>query len=130
MHSKPSHVVLQSGGIEVEVEVAQQSSTASIQHHPPTMDTLSGSYSFPPIQLVQYGPGSISHLPAIIEKLVTHAKPMAMIVTGNSLATKTPVIKDAEELLKKHGMYGCTFKNIAQHARECCGANRSSMVPG
>lgn len=90
------------------------------------MDTLSGSYSFTPIQLVQYGPGSISHLPAIIEKLVPDAKPTAMIVTGNSLATKTPVIKDAEELLKKHGMFGCTFKDIAQHAREF--GSRASQV--
>jgi hypothetical protein len=83
------------------------------------MDTISGCYNFTPIKTVRYGPGSISQLPEVIKQLVSEPSPKALIVTGNSLATKTPVIKDAEELLKKHGMYGYMFKNVSQHAREC-----------
>ncbi len=81
-----------------------------------TMDTPSGSYDYTPIKTVRYGPGSIKTLPDLIEQLAGKST-KALIITGNSLATETPVIKDVEEMLKSRGMYGGTFKDIAQHAR-------------
>jgi len=58
-----------------------------------------------------YGRGSIEQLPSILNDLKVCK---AFIVTGNSLYTKTPVIKHIEALLgDKHIK---TFSKISQHA--------------
>ena len=58
-----------------------------------------------------YGRGSVKRLPELLDSL--NAK-KAFIVTGSSLQTKTPVIKNIENLLgDKHIK---TFSHISQHA--------------
>jgi 3-oxoacid CoA-transferase len=58
-----------------------------------------------------YGQGSIQRLPELLDSLKVHK---AFIVTGSSLHTKTPVIKDIEAILgDKHIK---TFSKIGQHA--------------
>jgi alcohol dehydrogenase class IV len=60
---------------------------------------------------VIYGRGSISQLPEILE---SYKATKAFIVTGTSLQTKTPVIKEIESILgEKHVK---TYWKIGQHA--------------
>lgn len=90
---------------------------------------LSGSFTTTPLKTVHYGAGTIKTLPDLIRQLLAPAvmtkkdegaevKAKAMIITGKSLRNKTPVISEIENLLKKENMYGVTFSDIAQHARE------------
>lgn len=92
--------------------------------------SLSGTFTNTPIASVRWGAGTVKSLPEIIREALKPAiatkqdesksvQPKAMIITGKSLMSKTPVIKDIENMLKKEGMYGVTFSDIAQHAREC-----------
>jgi len=55
--------------------------------------------------------GTIKRLPEVVSKL---GGSKAIIITGQSLSTKTPVIKDVEKILGKHHVG--TFNSIQQHA--------------
>lgn len=104
--------------------------------------SLSGTFTNTPIASVRWGAGSVKSLPEVIRDVLKPSivtkqdenaqavQPKAMIITGKSLMSKTPVIKDIEEMLKKEGMYGVTFSEIAQHARECdsCCPFRSGLT--
>lgn len=76
-----------------------------------TNHPLSGLWQPTQLQKLHYGSGSVKHhllscLPSETSK--------AFIITGSSLATKTPVIKEVESLLgSKHAG---TFSKIGQHA--------------
>jgi 3-oxoacid CoA-transferase len=72
---------------------------------------MTGQYEPTPLAKVVYGRGSIQRLPELLDSLKVHK---AFIVTGSSLQTKTPVIKDIEAILgDKHIK---TFSKIGQHA--------------
>ncbi|KAL1632898.1 hypothetical protein SLS56_003183 [Neofusicoccum ribis] len=77
-----------------------------------TANPLSGLWKPTHLQALWYGPNSVkSHL---LESLPQESS-KAFIVTGSSLATKTPLIRQTEELLgPKH--HAGTFANIKQHA--------------
>jgi alcohol dehydrogenase class IV len=104
--------------------MASSSSTATT---PPTYpSTLLGTYTPTPLLKIHYGPSSLpTHLIPSIRFLLAKrqgckeedVKAKVMIVTGRSLKEKTPVVKDVERLLRREGMYGLTFSDIAQHAR-------------
>jgi len=55
--------------------------------------------------------GTINRLPEVISKL---GGSKAIIITGQSLSTKTPVIKEIEKLLGD--LHVGTFNSIQQHA--------------
>ncbi|KAG9023098.1 hypothetical protein FRB95_013558 [Tulasnella sp. JGI-2019a] len=83
-----------------------------------THNAICGLYSASPVKAIKYGPGSVSYLIELI-KLVSEnpdAPQKALTITGESLATKTPFVKQVEDLLKMEGMYGDTFFGIGQHA--------------
>ena len=75
-------------------------------------DTLSGVWKPTHLERMYYGPSSVhdnllSCLPSSTSK--------AFIITGSSLASKTPLIQQVEKLLSpKH--HAGTFSNIKQHA--------------
>jgi alcohol dehydrogenase class IV len=62
---------------------------------------------------VYYGPNVVKN--CILSVLPTKTS-KAFIVTGQSLATKTPLIKDLEAVLSPGGNHAGTFGNIRQHA--------------
>jgi maleylacetate reductase len=72
-----------------------------------------GEYTFLPTEKVFYGAGSLTHLPAEMERLGCRR---AFIITGRSLAEQTPLIKSIEGLLGKHHIG--TYAGIRQHAPE------------
>ncbi|ORY80467.1 alcohol dehydrogenase IV [Protomyces lactucae-debilis] len=75
---------------------------------------LVGSYSFTKTQTIQYGPNCIKDvLPALFDRLQVKK---AFIVTGNSLKTKTEVIKQIEGLLGDR--HAGTSTKISQHTPE------------
>ena len=76
-----------------------------------TTTPLTGLWQPTHLQRLHYGAGSVSkHL---LDCLPSPSS-RAFIITGNSLATKTPLVKDVEELLgDKHAG---TFSKIGQHA--------------
>jgi len=77
-----------------------------------TTNPLSGLWKPTQLQQMWYGPNSVQkHL---LETLPSSSS-KAFIITGNSLATKTPLIRQVEELLGKEHHAG-TFSNIKQHA--------------
>jgi len=92
---------------------------SSFFSHP---SALTGIYTPTPLQSLSYGPGSISLLPKIIQNLhpsdASPGSPKVLIVTGNSLANKTPVIKEIREMLDKAEIQSVVFEGIGQHARE------------
>lgn len=72
-----------------------------------------GVYNNTLLQKIYWGPGCISTaLPESIDLLSKTKK--ALILTGNSLATKTNVIKDIEKLLGSS--HAATYSKIGQHA--------------
>ncbi|KAL2062747.1 hypothetical protein VTL71DRAFT_5819 [Oculimacula yallundae] len=74
--------------------------------------SLAGCYVAAPVRFMVYGRGSVlKSLPDIISKL---RGSKALIVTGKTLSTKTPVIKDIESLLGS--THVGTFNEIGQHA--------------
>lgn len=76
-----------------------------------TNHPLYGLWNPRPLQALFYGPGTVQkHL---LDQLPSKNS-KAFIVTGNSLATKTPLVKDLEALLGKH--HAGTFSKIGQHA--------------
>lgn len=73
---------------------------------------LSGIYKPHPLKTLYYGPGVVkSHLLSVLPS----ANSKAFVITGNSLTTKTPLIKDLESLLFLSGNYAGTFSDITQH---------------
>src|SRR5690242_689747 len=76
-----------------------------------TNDPLSGLWQPTHLQRLHYGSGSVSkHL----LDCLPNEKSKAFIITGNSLATKTPLIQSVEKVLgSKHAG---TFSKIGQHA--------------
>jgi alcohol dehydrogenase class IV len=76
-----------------------------------TNHPLSGLWQPTQLQKLYYGSESVStHL---IESLPTE-KSKAFIITGNSLATKTPLVKQVEQLLGDR--HAGTFSKIGEHA--------------
>ncbi|KAI5476092.1 hypothetical protein MNV49_000410 [Pseudohyphozyma bogoriensis] len=83
------------------------------------MSTQSGVHLFSPALRVYYGEGSVqAHLLEALEQAAgpNVKKPRAFIVTGNSLYSKTPVIKDVEGLLEKSNQLAGIYHEIGQHA--------------
>jgi len=77
-----------------------------------TEHPLSGLWKPTHLQRLYYGPSSVQkHL---LECLPTDSS-KAFIISGNSLATKTPLIRQVEELLSQKHHAG-TFTKIKQHA--------------
>lgn len=77
-----------------------------------TEHPLSGLWKPTHLQRLYYGPSSVQqHLKACLPS----SNSKAFIITGSSLATKTPFIKQIEELLTKEHHAG-TFSGIKQHA--------------
>jgi len=76
-----------------------------------TNNPLSGLWMPTQLQRLHYGSGSVSkHL----LDCLPNSNSKAFIITGNSLATKTPLVKDVEKLLgSKHAG---TFSRIGEHA--------------
>ncbi|KAL9121986.1 MAG: hypothetical protein Q9187_001462 [Circinaria calcarea] len=73
---------------------------------------LSGLWKPTHLQRLYYGPSSVQqHLKSCLPS----SNSKAFIITGSSLATKTPFIKQIEELLTEEHCAG-TFSDIKQHA--------------
>ncbi|PCH43470.1 alcohol dehydrogenase IV [Wolfiporia cocos MD-104 SS10] len=79
------------------------------------MADLHGQYDWScPLRSVYYGPGCLSTtLPKLLDRLNVKA---AMIVTGQSLFSKTDVVKKVEAVLKHHSAFVGTFYDIGQHS--------------
>ncbi|PSN68761.1 Dehydroquinate synthase-like protein [Corynespora cassiicola Philippines] len=76
-----------------------------------TNHPLSGLWQPTQLQKLYYGPASVSkHL---LDCLPNEAS-KAFIITGNSLATKTPLVKQVEEILGSR--HAGTFSKIGEHA--------------
>ncbi|CAL3971123.1 hypothetical protein PZA11_007458 [Diplocarpon coronariae] len=73
--------------------------------------SLAGCYSASPVRFMVYGRGTAKKLDEAIAKI---GAKKAFIITGQSLSTKTPVIKDAEASLGS--AHVGTFTQIGQHA--------------
>ncbi|KAI5366508.1 Putative alcohol dehydrogenase, iron-type/glycerol dehydrogenase GldA [Septoria linicola] len=83
-------------------------STASIES---SQSPLKGLWKPTHLQRLHYGSNSVQEY---LLECLPNEKSKAFILTGNSLATKTPLIKQIEELLgNKHA---ATFSKIGQHA--------------
>ncbi|UZJ57386.1 hypothetical protein CBS101457_006706 [Exobasidium rhododendri] len=73
----------------------------------------SGSYTNTPLQKVYWGPKCVAQaLPEAVDLLSKTKK--ALIITGNSLANKTSIVKDIEKILGSS--HAATYSNIGQHA--------------
>ena len=77
------------------------------------ISAAAGVYTFLPTEKVYYGAGSLSHLPSELGRLGCRR---AFIITGRTLAEKTPLIKTVEGLLGVNHVG--TFAGIRQHAPE------------
>ena len=77
-----------------------------------SLTPLSGLYRPSNLRALYYGPHVVqNHLASALPSSTSKA----FVVTGNSLATKTPLIKQVEKILgPKH--HAGTFSNIKQHA--------------
>jgi alcohol dehydrogenase class IV len=75
------------------------------------IQNISGQYIPTPLQKVVYGRGVIQSLPSLLSELGCNK---AFIVTGTSLQSKTPVIKQIEGILGDKCVR--TYSKIAQHA--------------
>src|ERR1700722_4610909 len=87
----------------------------------------SGTWIPTSLRALHYGPGSVEKY---LISLLPSPKSKAFIVTGNSLATKTTLIRDVEALLKGKKVrsrgggvtepfsehHAATFSKIGQHA--------------
>jgi len=72
-----------------------------------------GEFSYLPVDKIYFGAGSIEKLASV----VAHYKSQqAVIITGQSLASKTPLVKKIEKLLGP--TYSTTFSDIQQHVPE------------
>jgi alcohol dehydrogenase class IV len=76
-----------------------------------TNHPLSGLWASTQISKLYYGPSTVAtHLLSCLPSNSSKA----FIITGNSLATKTPLVKQVEELLG--AQHAGTFSNIGEHA--------------
>ncbi|KAF1945062.1 maleylacetate reductase [Clathrospora elynae] len=76
-----------------------------------TYHPLSGLWQPTQLQKLHYGPNSVkTHLLSCLPKQSSKA----FIITGNSLATKTPLVRQVEELLENK--HAGTFSKIGEHA--------------
>lgn len=81
-----------------------QNNTTELSGYYAWTHTLAGLY---------YGPGSVSTaLPKLLSDL---GASKALVVTGNSLYTKTDVVKRVEGILREQNRYADTFYNIGEH---------------
>ncbi|KAK6375847.1 hypothetical protein LTS17_007669 [Exophiala oligosperma] len=78
-----------------------------------TLHPLSGLYTPHRLKGLYYGPDVVKK--QLLSLLPTESS-KAFIVTGNSLATKTPLIKSIESLLTPTGRHAGTFSDIREHA--------------
>ncbi|KAH9034829.1 alcohol dehydrogenase IV [Lactarius pseudohatsudake] len=80
----------------------------------PGQTDLSGYYAWThTLEGLYYGPGSVSTaLPKLLGDL---GASKALVVTGQSLYTKTDVVKKVEGILREQNRYADTFYNIGQH---------------
>jgi alcohol dehydrogenase class IV len=63
---------------------------------------------------VYYGPGCVSTaLPTLLDTL---GASKALVITGNSLYTKTDVVKKVEGILREQNRHAATFYNIGEHS--------------
>ncbi len=75
------------------------------------MSAIQGEYFFLPQEHVLFGVGSLQRLPDEVRRV---GGQRVLLVTGNSLATQTDVVKRVVEVLGI--LHGGTFSNIRQHA--------------
>jgi len=75
--------------------------------------TTYDTYNFLPLERVIHGSGSVHQLPAEAERL---GGQHAIIITGRSLANKTPLVTKLEGLLGPR--HAATFSGIQQHVPE------------
>jgi len=73
----------------------------------------SNTYRFLPLEKVIHGPGSVGQLPEEVDRLGGRR---AIIITGHSLAHKTPLVAELERLLGRR--HAGTFAGIRQHTPE------------
>jgi alcohol dehydrogenase class IV len=71
---------------------------------------FSGTYTFLPLEKVYFGAGSLRHLVDEAERLAGAA---ALVITGNTLATQTDLVKRVEAALGPR--HAGTFAGIRQH---------------
>ena len=76
-----------------------------------TASPLSGLYAPTQLQKLFYGPASV---PTHLLSCLPSSSSKAFIITGNSLATKTPLVKQVEDLLGDR--HAGTFSRIGEHA--------------
>jgi maleylacetate reductase len=74
---------------------------------------MQGDYFFLPLEHVIFGAGSLERLPGELERLKVLR---ALIITGQSLATKTGIVRKVEETLG--AAHAGTFSVIRQHTPE------------
>ncbi|MBA2679747.1 MAG: iron-containing alcohol dehydrogenase [Ktedonobacteraceae bacterium] len=75
------------------------------------MSTIQGEYFFLPQEHVLFGVGSLERLPDEVRRV---GGQRVLLVTGNTLATQTDVVKRVVEVLGT--LHVGTFSNIRQHA--------------
>ncbi|MGD8806238.1 MAG: iron-containing alcohol dehydrogenase [Chloroflexota bacterium] len=71
------------------------------------------SYRFLPLEKVIHGPGGVARLPEEVDRLGGRR---IVIITGRSLATRTPLVDELERLLGRR--HAGTFSGIQQHVPE------------
>jgi len=74
---------------------------------------MQGDYFFLPLEHVIFGAGSLERLPGELERLKVLR---ALIITGQSIATKTGIVRKVEETLG--AAHAGTFSAIRQHTPE------------
>ena len=74
---------------------------------------MQGDYFFLPLEHVIFGAGSLERLPGELERLKVRR---ALIITGQSLVTKTGIVRKVEETLG--AAHAGTFSAIRQHTPE------------
>jgi alcohol dehydrogenase class IV len=90
----------------------QSRPTSSSSKMESSLQPLQGLYKPNNLKALYYGPDVVKK--HILSCLPTESS-KAFIITGSSLATKTPLIKDLEQLLSSKHHAG-TFSNIKEHA--------------
>ena len=72
---------------------------------------MTRTFRFPAIDRVVHGPGAVDDVPTLVAELGARR---VMIVTGQSLATRTDLIADLEAALGQHHV--ATFATMRAHA--------------
>ena len=67
-------------------------------------------YKFPQLENVIFGPGALARVPGELDRF---GKKRALVLTGNSLSTKTDLVQKFEALLGDH--WAGTYKGCKQH---------------